>query len=268
MRIAALLSGHVLLLLLVGMQALAQTPSAAVPSQPGSNPNVLSPAEERDGWRLLFDGRSMENWRSFRNDSVIADRWVIEDHCLYLYPRGGDRRIGGDLVTRERFGNFEFAAEWKAGPGVNSGIKYLIDEFFAPERGPVAFEYQIMVERDTINPNRQPVHSTGALYDMIPPQGGVLRPAGSFNESRIVVKGAQVEHWLNGEKLLSFDRESPAFRELVAKSKFARWAGFGLNEHGHISLQDHGNEIWFRRVRVRQLAAPDTDVALPSASQE
>jgi hypothetical protein len=233
-----------------------------------SNPNILTPAEEREGWRLLFDGSSIDNWRSFRKASVVADRWAIEDHCLHLYPRGGERRTGGDLMTREAFGNYEFAVEWKAAPGVNSGVKYLIDEFLAPVRGPVAFEYQIMVERDVVNPNRKPVHSTGALYDMIPPKSAVLRPEGSFNETRIVVNGAQVEHWLNGEKLVEFNRESPEFRELVAKSKFSRWAGFGLNARGHISLQDHGNEIWFRRVRIRPLTAAGSAGMAPSASQE
>ena len=145
-----------------------------------------------------------------------------------------------------------------AADGANSGVKYLIDEYFAPNRAPVSFEYQIQVERNLADAKRKPIHRTGALYDMIPPTGGLPRPEGSFNESRIVVKGMQVEHWLNGEKVLEFNRASAPFRELVAKSKFWKWPGFGLNTRGHIGLQDHGQEIWFRRLRVRPLAVDAT----------
>lgn len=236
----------------------------AVPSEKAvldANPNVLTSEETAQGWRLLFDGKSFDGWRSFRRATVEADRWDIEDFCLYLHPRGGERLRGGDLITQETFGSFEFAFEWKAGKGVNSGVKYLVDEYLAPGRSPVSFEYQILVEEAGSNPNRKPVHTTGSLYDMLPPEGGTLRPVGEFNESRIVVRGASVEHWLNGEKLVEFNRQSPAFRELVAESKFAKWAGFGLNPRGHISLQDHGGAVHFRRLRVRPL--PTSAVAEP-----
>ncbi|MCU0226296.1 MAG: DUF1080 domain-containing protein [Bryobacterales bacterium] len=238
---------------IAALLALCLVCAASGQSQAATNPNVLTPAESAAGWRLLFDGQSLDGWRSFRKAAVVADRWAIEDHCLHLYRRGGERRVGGDLMSREMFGNFEFAFEWKAGPGVNSGVKYLVDEYLAPNPNPVSFEYQIQVEEDPSKPRRQPLHSTGALYDMLPPQGGILRPEGSFNESRIVVRGAQVEHWLNGEKLLEFNREAPEFRALVARSKFAKWAGFGLNGRGHITLQDHGGEVYFRRLRVLAL---------------
>lgn len=245
----------------------AVNPAAPEPAPAVHNPNVLSPEETAAGWRLLFDGTSFEGWRSFRKATLAADRWAVEDGCLHLYPRSEQRRLGGDLITTETFGNFEFAFEWRAGGGANSGVKYLIDEYFAPNRNPVSFEYQIQVEEDAAKPKRNPIHSTGALYDMLPPSGGVLRPQGMFNESRIVVNGMHVEHWLNGEKLLEFDRSAPPFRELVAKSKFWKWPGFGLNERGHIGLQDHGSEVWFRRIRVRTLNKPG-EPSLTSAARE
>ncbi len=243
-------------------------PGSAQPGASTPNPNVLTPAEVAEGWRLLFDGQTLNGWRSFRKAGVVADRWTIEDHCLHLYARGGDRKIGGDLMTQELFGNVEFVFEWKAGPGVNSGVKYLVDEYLAPNANPVSFEYQIQVEEDPTQPRRKPLHSTGALYDMLPPRGGILRPDGAFNESRIVVRGHTVEHWLNGEKLLEFNRQAPDFRQLVAKSKFANWAGFGLNGRGHLTLQDHGSEIYFRRLRVRALPGNQEAVTLSAVSQE
>ncbi|MCW5965980.1 MAG: DUF1080 domain-containing protein [Bryobacterales bacterium] len=243
-------------------------PAFAQRTNSSPNHNVLTPAEATAGWRLLFDGDSLLGWRSFRKATVVADRWTVEDHCLHLYARSPERQVGGDLMTQELFGNFEFAFEWKAAPGVNSGVKYLVDEYLAPNRSPVSFEYQIQVEKDSAQPIRQPLHSTGALYDMLAPNGGVLRPDGAFNESRIVVRGALVEHWLNGEKLLEFNRQAPEFRELVAKSKFARWAGFGMNGRGHITLQDHGGEIYFRRLRVRDLPGNEDSQTLSAASRD
>lgn len=233
-------------------------PPAATKSGPGQN--ILTPQEQDAGWRLLFDGRSFDGWRNFRKAAVVADRWAVEDGCLHLFGRNAGRLTGGDLITTESFANFEFAFEWMAGPGVNSGVKYLIDEYFAPSRAPVSFEYQIQMEEDPAKPKRKPVHSTGALYDMMPASGGVVRPAGMFNDSRVVVNGAHIEHWLNGEKVLEFDRDSAPFRELVAQSKFWKWPGFGLNVGGHLGLQDHGGEIWFRRLRVKPL---DPKEALP-----
>lgn len=247
----------------------ARTPPAqtAIASAPEANPNVLLPGEEQAGWRLLFDGHSFDGWRNFRRAGVVADRWAIEEGCLHLYGPGSGRAVRGDLITTETFANFEFAFEWLAGPGVNSGVKYLIDEYFAPSKSPVSFEYQLMVEEDPSKPKRKPIHSAGALYDMVPAVGGVPRPAGMFNESRIVVRGMHVEHWLNGNKVVEFNRASAAFRELVAKSKFSRWPGFGLNASGHIGLQDHNGEIWFRRLRIRVLPAQASDGSAKNAAE-
>ncbi len=240
-------------------------PRPATVRKPELNPNILTAQETDAGWHLLFDGKSFDGWRTFRKSTVTADRWAVEEGCLHLYGRNSGRLSGGDLITAASYGNFEFAFEWMAGPGVNSGVKYLIDEYFAPNRAPVSFEYQIQVEEDPAKPKRKPIHSTGALYDMMPATGGVIRPAGMFNDSRIVVNGMHVEHWLNGEKVLEFDRGSAAFRELVARSKFWKWPGFGLNASGHLGLQDHGGEIWYRRLRIRSLGATAT-VPLRSSS--
>lgn len=193
------------------------------------------------GWRLLFDGHTTNGWRGFRQPGFPAKGWLIEDGILKKVPRVQ----GGDLVTTETFEEFELRWEWRLPARANSGLKYFILE----ERGAaVGHEYQMIDDAIAGNPKTQ----TGAFYDVLPPVAGHTPPRiNDWNESRIVVEGQHVEHWLNGEKILEYTLDSPAVREGVARSKFKAVPGFGTRVKGRILLTDHHDEAWFRNLRIR-----------------
>jgi hypothetical protein len=170
---------------------------------------------------------------------------VIEDGCLCCLPRGG----GGDLITDEQFGDFELAFEWKVTPGANSGVKYFITE---QRSGAIGHEYQILDDTTNEDAKVGRHHQTASFYDVLPPIPGTrCRPLGEFNQSRILVRGNHVEHWLNGLKVLEYELGSDIVKAAVAKSKFKDVAGFGTKLRGHLLLQDHGGGVWFRDLKVR-----------------
>ncbi|MBA4137722.1 MAG: DUF1080 domain-containing protein [Opitutus sp.] len=228
--------------------------------------NTLTPEEVAAGWRLLWDGKTTEGWRSAKveNTEFPAKGWKIEDGVLSVLPNGGKEAVGGgDIVTREQYSEFELCADFRVTPGANSGIKYLVQLNLAPvnEKGEKAAtgssigpEFQII--DDALHADaklgRDGNRTLGSLYDLIP-AAATKRPAsvGEWNTARIVVKGARVEHWLNGQQILVYERGSPAFRELVALSKFKFIPGFGEWPAGHILLQDHGDAVSYRNVRIR-----------------
>ncbi len=211
-----------------------------------AGPNELTDAERAQGWRLLFDGRTPAGWRSFKKTTFPARGWVVEDGCLKHQARGG----GGDILTEAEFGDFELVWEWRLAPGANSGVKY-----FVTESRPTALghEYQMVSPPNpetTVQPGK---HGTASFYDVWPTRIPVrLRPPGEFNESRILVRGHRVEHWLNGEKVLEYEPGSSELKAAVAASKFKDVPGFGEKVRGHILLQDHGGEVWFRNLKVRE----------------
>jgi hypothetical protein len=227
-------------------------------------PNTLSEAEKKDGWKLLFDGKTLNGWRSYRQAPPPGKHWVIEDGCL-KNPKGTGRPEtgGGEILTEDEFTDFDFRFDWKIAPGGNSGVIYFVKErqnaagpkmFHGDDgTGPVGHEYQLLDdERHT--DAKEPNHRAGALYALIAPNASKrLKPAGEFNESRIVVRGKHVEHWLNGSKILEYELESPAFLRLVAASKYRDLPGFGTKFKTRIQLQDHGDEIWFRNMKIRAL---------------
>jgi Domain of Unknown Function (DUF1080) len=219
--------------------------------------NQLTGGEEAAGWRLLFDGKSFNGWRGFHSDKV-PEGWVLEDGCIKKTPAQGLLdRTGGDLITVDQFANFELQIEWKVSQRGNSGIKYLVTEDLPPSgRSGVSFEYQVLDDENHpdakagIGGNR----IAGALYDLIPPdKGRKLKPIGQFNEARIIVRGDRIEHWLNGVKIVEFDRSSADFKQLIAQSKYKNRKGFGEAAKGHILLQDHGDAVWFRNIKIRNL---------------
>ena len=219
--------------------------------------NQLTKAEKNAGWLLLFDGKSFNGWRGFHSDKVPGG-WVIEDGAIKKIPgRGMLGGAGGDLITVDEFSNFELSIEWKLSPGGNSGIKYLVTESQPPSgKSAVSFEYQVLDDekhpdaKAGIDGNR----TAGALYDLIPPaKTRKLKPIGEFNEVRIIVRGNHIEHWLNGVKVVEFDRSSADYKERLAKSKFKNIKGFGEATKGHILLQDHGNAVWYRNIKIRNL---------------
>jgi len=222
-----------------------------------AEPNTLTAAEKKAGWRLLFDGRTLEGWRGFHKETVPAG-WAVEDGCIKKVPgRGELGQAGGDMITIDQFDNFEFSIEWKLSPGGNSGIKYLISESLPPRgRSGVSFEMQVL--DDDNHPDAKMGmggnRTAGALYDLIAPsKDKILKPVGEFNHARLVVKGNHIEHWLNGVKVVEFERGSDALKAIIAKSKFKDTKGFGETAKGHILLQDHGDAVWYRNIKIRSL---------------
>jgi type 1 glutamine amidotransferase len=205
-------------------------------------PNHLSAQQAAQGWRLLFDGAGTEGWRGWNKSEFPAEGWEVLNGCL-RHTAGG-----GDLITVDTFTDFELAFEWKVARAVNSGVKYRVPEVKGYTAGP---EYQILDDPGT-RESHDPLVGAGALYQLFAPTGKRLAPTGSFNHSRIVARGGQLEHWLNGVKLLEADLDSQAWIDAKARSKFADMPNYGKGP-GHVLLQDHGGEVWYRSIRLREL---------------
>jgi hypothetical protein len=231
-----------------------------------NQPNALTAAEEAAGWRLLFDGQSFEGWRGLGRDSIPTSHWRIEDGNIRSVASGdvptaadGQPLEGGDVMTIDTFENFELALEWKVSPGANSGIKYNVSEEMStaspPDNAALGFEYQII--DDGTHPDAQSGgnRTSAGLYDLFPPgENKQLQPVGSYNEARILFRGTHGEHWLNGELVLEFDLGSVSFDSAFAVSKYQPIAGFADKRAGHIVLQDHGDDVWFRNIKIRELS--------------
>jgi hypothetical protein len=233
----------------------------ARPSFPGQTPpapanlNVLSATEAAAGWKLLFDGKTGNGWRGFHQAGFPTEGWVVEGGLL----RHIAGKSGGDLITVSQYENFELQLDWKIQVAGNSGIKYLISEdLIKTGRSGLGFEMQILDDaghpdaKAGIGGNR----TAGALYDLIAPRNRVLHPVGQWNTARIVVRGSHAEHWLNGGKILEFEIGSPALKQLIATSKYRVNPGFGDVRKGHVLLQDHGDDVWFRNIRILELPRP------------
>lgn len=218
-------------------------------AQSSSPPNQLSLEEQKAGWRLLFDGKTTQGWRGFRKTDFPAERWVVHEGCLEKTATGtGDSHGGGDIVTKDTFADFDLRFEWRIAPGGNSGVKYFVTEERAD---PIAHEYQVLDDERHPDAKVGPHRQTAAFYDVLPPtRDKPLRPAGDWNQSRILVQGNHVEHWLNGRKVLEYELGSPAVKEAIARSKFKEVAGFGTRIKGHILLQDHGDEVCYRSLKI------------------
>jgi hypothetical protein len=213
----------------------------------------LTAAERDAGWRLLFDGVTTTGWRGFKKPGFPAKGWSVELGRLKHAASGGAPAAdSGDIITIDRFTDFDFRFEWIVASGGNSGVKYLVTE----ERdGPIAHEYQIIDDAKHPDALIGPHRATAALYDAIAaPATKPLKPAGRRNEGRILVQGQHVEHWLNGEKVIEYELGSAALRAAKAKSKFKDVAGWGDKLTGHILLQDHGDEVWYQNLKVRDLS--------------
>ncbi len=226
--------------------------------------NALTAAERAAGWRLLFDGRTLRGWRGLGYDSVPTAHWVVVDRTIKKVASGkvptlpdGQPLNGGDLMTVDTFGDFELTWEWRVTPGANSGLKYNVSEELsvkeAPNHAALGFEYQIL-DDDRHPDGKLASHRAGALYDLIAPTVPThVHPVGEWNRSKLVFKGNHGEHWLNGEKLLEFELGSARMDSALAKSKFHSLPWFGERRRGHIILQDHGDEVYFRNIKVREL---------------
>lgn len=228
--------------------ALSVTLAACAGPDAGSDSadSVPEAAMSADGWITLFDGTSLDHWKGFQRDDVPGG-WTIEDGLLAFTP-GVE---GGDIVTRDQYGDFELALEWRVSPGGNSGVLYRVSEA-ADRIWEEAPEMQIL-DDDAHVDGGTPTTSAGANYALHAPSADVVKPAGEWNSVRIVARGDNIEHWLNGEKVVEYQIGSPEWERLVADSKFSEWPDYGRHARGHIGLQDHGDRVWYRNIRVRPL---------------
>ena len=213
---------------------------------------LASPAPAA-GWTPLFDGASTSAWRGYNSPRFPDKCWAVTEGTLKTVPSKG---ATCDIITRRKYRDFELTLEWKVGAGGNSGILYRAAEL--PPPAPIwhsAPELQIL--DDTAHPTATPQTLTGALYDLVAPEMKTLRPLGEWNEAGVVVHGNHVEHWLNGRKVLEYELGSADFKARIAASKFKDMPRFAVEKEGHIGLQHHGEEAWFRNIRVREIQRKD-----------
>ena len=232
-RSAALAAAAVLVLL----------PTVA-PALSAQAPNTLTSAERAAGWRLLFDGKTTAGWRGFKMDSLPSG-WQVVNGALTRVA------AAGDIVTREQFRDFELSLEWNVAPGGNSGIFYRASEdgdaiyWTAPE---------MQVLDDARHPDgKSRLTAAGSAFGLYPAPAGVVKPAGEWNRVRLVVRGQHVEHWLNGVKVVEYELSSPDWEARVKASKFAPHPRYGRNAQGYIGLQDHGDRVAYRDIKIRVL---------------
>ncbi|MEY3366892.1 MAG: hypothetical protein RI973_47 [Bacteroidota bacterium] len=220
--------------------------------------NVLTAAEAAEGWTLLFDGQSLSQWRSYSQAEAPQLGWVIKDGALVIEnpPNPRPEGFGGDIITKEKFGNFDFSVDFMITETANSGIFYFIIEDSSHAMWNFAPEYQIIDHEGYAKKSpdfNMDTHRTGDNYDMESSAGQYMKPVGEWNTARIVHNNGKVEHWLNGQKCLEYEVGSPKWKEQLAKSKFKEFPQYGLAKEGHLGLQDHGNEVRFRNIKVRRL---------------
>jgi hypothetical protein len=211
-------------------------------AQGATGVSVLTREDQAAGWRALFDGKTTAGWRGYRAREMPGG-WQVVDGAL--------TRVGqaGDIVTTDQFANFELALEWKVAPGGNSGIFYRVTEEadHAYETGP---EMQVLDDARHQDGGSR-LTSAGSLYGLYAAPAGVVKPAGEWNAVRIVVNGSHVEHWLNGVKVVEAEMGSPDWERRVRESKFKEWPGFGRAARGHIALQDHGDWVAYRNIKIK-----------------
>jgi len=223
--------------------------------------NTLTQQEKGDGWQLLFDGKTTRGWRSINETSFPKAGWAVQNGELCIEADdGGESQNGGDIVTLKKYGKFELTWEWKMlTSGGNSGLKYYVVEGLSSNtKYGYGLEYQILDDANhswMLEGKMKPgdYRTVGSLYELYAAKNKKLKPLGQFNHSRVICTDTHVEHWLNGIKVLTYERGSKDFRAKVAASKFKDIPGFGETKQGHILLQDHGSPVHFRNIKIRPM---------------
>lgn len=211
-------------------------------------PNQLSRKEKKQGWTLLFDGKTSNGWMKANGNPFPEKGWLIQNGVLMVL----ENQKGGDIVTTEEFKDFELTVDFLLDSTCNSGIKYFFTHY--AKGGNLGLEYQLL-DDVSASDNKLANHLCGSLYDIFPPDQTKkqVRALGQWNTAQIVCKGQHVEHWLNGKKILEFERGSAHYLAAVAKSKYKSDPIFGMVEKGHILLQEHGHEVSFRNIKIKKL---------------
>jgi hypothetical protein len=212
--------------------------------------NALTQSEKKSGWELLFDGKTLNGWRMYQNK--LTDCWGAKNGELYCKGSETNKTdLRTDIITAEQYGDFELSIDWKIAPESNSGIMYHVTEQYDVPylSGP---EYQII---DDIGfPEKlEDWQKTGADYAMYPASTRPTNPVGQYNTSRIIVKGAHREYWLNNVKVVDFEAWTPEWNKQKATGKWKNAPGYGIAKNGYICLQDHGGGVWFKNIKIRKL---------------
>ncbi|PCE64757.1 3-keto-disaccharide hydrolase [Sediminicola luteus] len=221
--------------------------------------NNLTPGEKGSGWKMLWDGESTQGWRGAKLDHFPKQGWKIENGELSVLASGGaESEAGGDIVTDKRYSDFELKLEFKITEGANSGIKYYVNTDLNQGKGSsIGLEFQILDDAkhpDAKQGNHEGSRTVASLYDLIQADTSKhMNPIGEWNEAHIKSKDNHVEHWLNGKKVLEYERRSDEYRKLVSESKYVKWPKFGEADEGNILLQDHGDLVSFRNIKIKEL---------------
>lgn len=221
--------------------------------------NQLTIDEEKNGWKLLWDGTTNNGWRGARLDDFPTEGWIIENGELIVLSSGGEESAaGGDIVTEDLYGNFELQLDFKLTKGANSGIKYFVDTDLNKGHGSsIGLEYQILDDDnhpDAKLGNHEGSRTLASLYDLIKVDPDKpVNPIGEWNHALILSKDNHVEHWLNGMKVLEYERKSDTYKKLVSESKYKIWPNFGEADQGNILLQDHGDRVAFKNIKIRPI---------------
>jgi cytochrome c len=233
----------------------AKQPNSVQPTKKAAAPNTLTEEERKKGWIMLFDGKTTNGWRNY-NKQTIGENWKVADGALYLAVEGADgwqAKGGGDIVTNDEYENYEFRLEWKIGKCGNSGIMFNVKE-------DPAYQYpwntgpEMQVLDNTCHPDAKIIkHRAGDLYDLITAVPETVKPQGEWNKVRLVVNKGHLEHWLNDKKVVDTQMWTDEWNNMIAGSKFKTMKDFGKIKKGRLALQDHGNPVWFRNIKIRNL---------------